>query len=301
VTPDVKTGDDRADGGAREIHYTGNVSRDLDVDLLTSALFRIGNDTFSKTDVRRPRYSRNRFKQRHKCCQIVGLHVEHRPAADLVEEVGIRVPAIGTTTGHERRSHYRLSDPAIIDELAACLKITAEKGIRSTSRPETFLFRKFRNGKTIRLLNGKGLLRIGVFPSFKNLLVDERVDLRHHQVNQNLNIRIGEDLVDRTPADDLKLLRSLLCESTSRSAQAARSKFSNALHPSKYCSLMFPHPIKPTFTLSATCEAPVYQEGITFLYCFGHVRSTTIQFNNPPIHVVPACVHQALEIGDAFP
>ena len=76
-----------------------------------------------------PATLRHRTEQVHQGGQIVRAHVEHRPAARLVIERRVGVPAFVAGTGHERHGVQRLADPAVVDQLAAGLVATAEEGV----------------------------------------------------------------------------------------------------------------------------------------------------------------------------
>ena len=73
--------------------------------------------------------ARHRAEQVDEVGDVVGPHVEHRPAAGLVVEGRVRVPALVAGAHEEGGAADRHADGAVVDQLAAGLVGAAEKGV----------------------------------------------------------------------------------------------------------------------------------------------------------------------------
>ena len=105
-----------------------------------------------------------------------------------------------------------LPPPVHLDQLATGLDAAAEKRVGRTTRAQTLLLRQGQNSLPIRLVDGEGFFGVGMFPGVENLLVHAGVDLRHRQVDDDLDVGITQQLVDGAAPVDLELLGSLLRE-----------------------------------------------------------------------------------------
>ena len=85
-------------------------------------------------------------------------------------------------------------------------------GVGRTARAQTLLLRQGQNSLPIRLVDGEGFFGVGMFPGVENLLVHAGVDLRHRQVDDDLDVGITQQLIDGAAPVDLELLGALLRE-----------------------------------------------------------------------------------------
>ena len=188
---------DLHDGAGDELQRAGDVGRHLDRnDLAASRL--AGDRRASLRGVRRHAGDpRHRPEQVDEVGDVVGRHVEHRPAARLVVEGRVRVPALVAGAHEEggagrpaRRSRPRRS----------------AGGRSGARRRERCPARSRRGGpssraaSTSRLPSSKRdaerLLGIDVLAGGERLQADLDMRLRHGEVDDDLDRRIGEQRVD---------------------------------------------------------------------------------------------------------
>ncbi len=129
--------------------------------------------------------------------QVVRPHVEHRAAADVVIELRIGVPALVAVTRHERRGRDRFADHAVVNQLAARLDAAAEKRVRGATEQQPVVARRGKGALTIGALHGQRLFDVDVLPGFQRHQVDLGVRLGDRQVDDDLNLRVVQQFVNR--------------------------------------------------------------------------------------------------------
>ena len=138
VRPDIKTGDHGGDRAVGEIQHggqVGGVSTLMTVPYLGwLVIVRVGEAGLGRTGdaLHRPEHRDQRG-------QVVGAHVEHRAAADLVVELRIGVPALVTVADHEGGGGHGFANRAVVDQLAAGLDAGAQEGVRRAADSQALL------------------------------------------------------------------------------------------------------------------------------------------------------------------
>ena len=78
-------------------------------------------------------------KEMHQGRHRVRAHIQQRTAARLIEEGGIGVPGLRAPADNICRGGKGLSNPALVDELAAGLQGRSEEGVRRAGHAQTLL------------------------------------------------------------------------------------------------------------------------------------------------------------------
>ena len=195
--PDIEACHDRADRPRSEIENAGDVRRDLDGDHLPAFRFA-GDHSLRKGDASRTRDAFHRPDHVHQGRQVVRTHVEHGTGASLVEEGGIRMPALVSMTHHERGGRHRRSDPSVVDQFPAGLVRPPHERVRGRSHANAF-FPRFRHEPfRVVQLDGNRFLRVGVLALLHRRHAEVEMRSGDRQVENEVNVRIRNDLVRRT-------------------------------------------------------------------------------------------------------
>ena len=170
-----------------------------------------GRDPLLKGNTRRSGNTTHRPQQVDQAGQVVRPHVEQRAAADLIVKIGVGMPRFGTMTGHKRHGSHRLPDPAIVDQLAAGLLPTAQKGIRGTTDPQPACLGGAQNLQPIIPAYSQGFLRIDVLAGLQNGETDLSVSQRHRQVDDDRHVRVCQQVSHAQPFGYAKAIGLLHC------------------------------------------------------------------------------------------
>src|SRR5688572_26959987 len=111
------------------------------------------------------------------------------------------MPALVAVAEHEGVRPDRLADSAIIDELPAGLECGAEERVGSAANQYASLL-----GEGEKLLgfvsgNSERLFVVDALPRFDSCLGNLVVSFRNGQVENDLDVWIGQDLIDATRSD----------------------------------------------------------------------------------------------------
>ena len=161
--PHIEAHHERGDRAAREIEYPCYVGRDIYLDY--GALLRLASDgALREADAGRACYALYRAKQRQESGQVIGCHIEHRPAADLIEELRIGVPGLRAVPQHERCGCDRLSYFARVNECAASLQSASHEGIGRATDEQVAAFRFKQHQPSILQVDRQRFLVVDRFP-----------------------------------------------------------------------------------------------------------------------------------------
>ena len=111
------------------------------------------------------------------------------------------MPALRAVAGHKRHRCDRLADRAVVDQLAAGLQPAAQEGVGRAADAQPFLPRQSQGGGAVRPPRGERLLGVDMFPSGQAPTAHLGVDGRDGQVDHQVNVRIGQQLVHCRGAD----------------------------------------------------------------------------------------------------
>ena len=119
--------------------------------------------------------------------QVVRAHVEQRPGAVGVEDVGVRMPGLLAADEHRRADRERLADGALVDHAATGLVGRAEEdvGRAADAQPEAIGLAGQRRG--LGRVGGQGLLGVDVLADRERLHRDRGVHERRRQVEDDVD------------------------------------------------------------------------------------------------------------------
>ena len=139
---------------------------------------------------------RDRPQQGNDRRQVIRRDVEQRPAAGAVEHLGIRVPAVWAAHEHRRGSAERDSDRAFFDQAPSRLVGAAEERVGCATEAQPALLGVGDELPALGARGGQRLLRIDVLAGSERRANERRMRLRRRQVEHQLDLGIGDQLVD---------------------------------------------------------------------------------------------------------
>ncbi len=139
--------------------------------------------------------TRNGTEQVDERSEVVGAHVEHWAAADLVVELRVGVPALVAGTGIEGGGGHRLADPAIVNQLAAGLDAAAQERVGRAADAHALGLGRGHGPLPVGAIDGQRLLAVDVLARCDGHQVDQRVRLGPGDVDHDLEAGNGEQLL----------------------------------------------------------------------------------------------------------
>ena len=138
----------------------------------------------------------DRPEQRDQRGHVVRPHVHERPAAGHVVEVRVRVPALVARGDHGRGREHRRTDEPVVDRLARGLHARPQDGVRGA--PDEHPGGPGRVEQLDRLdrRGGERLLAVQVLAGRDHALADLGVRRRDGEVEDDVDLVVGEQLVD---------------------------------------------------------------------------------------------------------
>ncbi len=130
--PHRKGGNDRPDGTVDKAERAGHVVGRLHNDAL-AVLGLAGDNTFADLDTGGRADLADRAQQRGQGGEIVGAHIEHGAGTHLVIVGRVWVPTLMAVRHHKGGAGDRVSDGALVDQLAASLQPPAQRRARSAA------------------------------------------------------------------------------------------------------------------------------------------------------------------------
>ena len=115
------------------------------------------------------------------------------------------MPVLVAVAGHVGGGADDLADEAVVDDLAAGHDAGAEDGVGGGAGAELALFRLGEDGFAFLVGEGVGLFAVGVLAGAKGAEIDGGVDGGDGEVEDGVDIGIGDELVDGEDALDLML------------------------------------------------------------------------------------------------
>jgi hypothetical protein len=117
------------------------------------------------------------------------------------------MPALVPVTRHKGRRADRLADPAVVDELAAGLDAAAEEGVRRAADAHAFGLRRRQQRPALFAGDGQRFFVVDGFPRLHRRHRHVVVRVGDGEVDDDLDVGIGEKFVHRAGARDTMLLR----------------------------------------------------------------------------------------------
>src|SRR5690606_16426495 len=111
-----------------------------------------------------------------------------RPGAGGVEERGVRVPSLRTTTHHERRGRYWLTDQASVHDGPRRLKPCAHESVGRASDSESALLRERQQRPGRGPIGGYGFLAVDVLACLEGGVTDGRVGGGDREVDDHVDL-----------------------------------------------------------------------------------------------------------------
>ena len=116
----------------------------------------------------------------------------------LVEDRGVRVPALGPRTEHERVRGERLADIAAIHNRACSLLPRTEEGVGRASQGRRALASELHERSPFVELDAEGLLAERGLPGVERSAAHGHVRERRRQVHDRVDVGIVQDGLERT-------------------------------------------------------------------------------------------------------
>ncbi|MNC28083.1 hypothetical protein D3C75_762750 [compost metagenome] len=121
------------------------------------------------------------------------------------------MPALMPVADHEGRSSYRLTDKAVVNQLAAGLDSRTQEGVGGTAEHQPFFRSQLHQLLPVRKRKRQRLLDIDMLTGQQRLLAYVEMPFRRSQIDHNLNIRRSEQLLRSPYIRHTVFLRSFLC------------------------------------------------------------------------------------------
>ena len=134
------------------------------------------------------------------------------------------MPCLGAVTGHEGRRGDGRADGPGINQLTAGLQARAKKGVRRAAEAQSTRGCHVHQGFTILAPDRQRLLVIDVLATGERGLRDGEVRGGRCQVDDYLNLWIGEQLFRRIHPWHTELRRALFCPLASRDPRRQQSR-----------------------------------------------------------------------------
>ena len=200
MLPDVPGGAERHVGAAGEGQHAVDRGRHLDLDHLAAARFA-GHGAGGACGRGLGADPGDRPEQVDQLGHVVRPDVVDRAAAPLEEELGIWVPVLHPVRQHGRGAGDRTADPAGIDRPPAGLMRGTEEGIGRAADAYAFAGGGEHQRLALGEACGQRLLGIDVLAGGDDLPAHRAVRQRHGQIDDDLDVRIGEQRLDRNRRD----------------------------------------------------------------------------------------------------
>ena len=155
----------------------------------------------------RPDHRGDRAQQGDQRVDVIGAHVQQRPAAGDVVEVRLRMPALMARAHHRRHRRGGHADHTLVDRDASGLGAGAQHRVRGGADEHT---RGLRRGEHLgALLRGhrEGLLRVHVLARRDRPQIHLGMRRRDREVQDRVHLGVLDQLVHRQHAHALTALR----------------------------------------------------------------------------------------------
>ncbi len=208
--PHVEGRRDRPDGTVGELEDGGGVCGALDVDDLP-VLGLAGDPPLQEGGLGHSGHTVDRSDEVHQRRQIVRPHVEQWPASGLVVELGVRMPVLVAVAHHVGAGGDRLADEPIVDDLATRLDPPTEEGVRGAADQEPPGFGQGQHPLAVLSVHGEGLLAVGGLARLQSGQRHLGVRVGDGEVDRDLNLRVGKELLDAARPGHPEVGRLGLC------------------------------------------------------------------------------------------
>ena len=141
-------------------------------------------------------------EQLHERREVVRSDVEERSRALLEEEVGVRVPGLRTRALHQRERRERRADRAVLDQPPSGLDARAEERVGRRGDTQTLRVRRLEQQLSALAVERERLLAPDVLARLERPESDLHVHLRQGEVDDDLDLVVSEQLVDRAVPGD---------------------------------------------------------------------------------------------------
>ena len=140
--------------------------------------------------------ARDRPEQVDEVGQVVRRHVEDRPTAHLVIEIGRGMPALVAWAHEVGGARHRLADLSGIDQPPAGLMRATEKGVWRRTNAEPLLGRCIDQLLAVLEANAQWLFAVDMLARRDRVEPHLDVRLGHREIQDDLDRRVGEQVVD---------------------------------------------------------------------------------------------------------
>ena len=191
---DIKGGDDGGDRTRLELHHAVVGGGDVYGDNLT-VMLGAGAGTGGEGG---GNHTAHALDAAHKVDQrgdVVGTHIQHGAAAELVVELGIGMPGLVAVAGKVGGSTHDIADGALVDELTAGLNAGTHVGVGSACDPQTLLLGQLDQLNALLPGSAQGLLGVDGLTCQQGGLGDLVVLVGAGDVQHDVHLGIGEQLV----------------------------------------------------------------------------------------------------------
>lgn len=128
------------------------------------AVFRFaGDEAFIARSNGKTRHFGHRAEQVDEVGDVIGTHIEHRPAANLVIEGGVGMPALMAGAHEGGGAADRLAKHTLVDQPTRGLVSATEEGIRGRADAQALGPCRIRKAFAFREIDAERLFRIGMF------------------------------------------------------------------------------------------------------------------------------------------
>ena len=135
-----------------------------------------------------------RAEQAEQRRHIVGPHVVQRTRARLIEEGRRRMMELVAVTDEPCAAARNAAELAAVEQLADILEPSAEEGVRGAADEQTLFLRERNQLLPLSKGHGKRLFGINVLAGLERREVVLVVRLRRCQVENQINVRVGDQL-----------------------------------------------------------------------------------------------------------
>ena len=149
--------------------------------------------------------ARDRPQEVDQLGHIIRPDIVDRAAAALEEELGIGVPVLHAVRQHRRGARDRAADPPGIERAATGLVRRAEEGVGRAADAHAPAGGGEHQRLPLAEARGERLLRIDVLAGGDDLPADRAMGERHGEVDDDLDLVVGEQRVHRDGRDAVLL------------------------------------------------------------------------------------------------
>ena len=199
VLPDVETCRQIDDGAAGEFENRRDVR--IDFDRKTLSCVHAAADTRVRRTGGHADDAFHRAKQIDERRDVVRPHVEQRAAAMLVVEAGRGMPMLMAVVQHEGVACDDASDHPVVQQHASELMAAAHERVRSATDMQSFPFRRLHDLQAGCQIQPERFFGIDVLAVFQGTQLNVRVGLGRCQIQDDVDVWIGEKIVQRHGLD----------------------------------------------------------------------------------------------------